>query len=257
MECFFKEVNSMKFATFILTIASLFGIVFVPNVRASEFDKKTLVTFNQPMEVLGIVLPAGEYVIKRADRSLPDVVRFTNAEENHVYATAFAIPIYRSKPASEVVIVTEERRSGEPEAIKEWFYPGDIVGAEFVYPKSSGTLIAMAIAPSTTAESASRPFDLTTAPAPPSQPLMTQNEEPAYGEAQPQQPVEIAQAPAPSEPVPVRAQSQPSQSEPEQEETMGQEELPKTASSLPVAGFWGALAIMGGAILRRFSRQRG
>jgi len=248
----------MKITPIILTIASMFGLVFSQKAQASEFDKKTIVTFSQPMEIPGRILPAGEYVIKRADRALPDVVRFTNADEDRIYATVFALPTYRSEPTSDVVIVTEERRANAPEAIKKWFYPGDIVGAEFVYPKSGPTLMAMATEPSMTAEPAGKPSDVkvTEKAAPTPEPLMTHEEEQGKLEAQPQEPVEIAQATRPSEPEPARTQAQPAQqAEPQEMQAPAQEELPQTASSLPMASFWGGLAILGGIVVRRFSRR--
>jgi hypothetical protein len=32
------------------------------------------------------------------------------------------------------ILQLEERPSGQPEALKAWFYPGDNTGIEFVYP---------------------------------------------------------------------------------------------------------------------------
>jgi hypothetical protein len=35
---------------------------------------------------------------------------------------------------SEAILQLEERPEGQPEALTEWFYPGDNFGVEFVYP---------------------------------------------------------------------------------------------------------------------------
>jgi hypothetical protein len=35
---------------------------------------------------------------------------------------------------SEAILQLEERSEGQPEALTEWFYPGDNFGVEFVYP---------------------------------------------------------------------------------------------------------------------------
>jgi hypothetical protein len=40
------------------------------------------------------------------------------------------------------VIRFEERSSGEPEALKAWFYPGDNYGIEFVYPHERAVQLA-------------------------------------------------------------------------------------------------------------------
>src|SRR5215207_9056832 len=74
--------GSMKFSTMVLA-AALLGAITLPQARASEMDKKTFLTFHRSMEIPGMVLPPGDYVMKRADRSLPDVITFTNRRENH------------------------------------------------------------------------------------------------------------------------------------------------------------------------------
>jgi hypothetical protein len=43
------------------------SLPFVQKTHADEWDKKTNVTFNEPVEVPGVVLPAGSYVFKLAD----------------------------------------------------------------------------------------------------------------------------------------------------------------------------------------------
>jgi hypothetical protein len=40
------------------------------------------------------------------------------------------------------MITFEERSSGEPEAIKYWFYPADESGFQFVYPQKRASEIA-------------------------------------------------------------------------------------------------------------------
>ena len=42
----------------------ILGLAFVGQVRASESDQKTIVTFNQPVEIPGKVLTPGTYVFK-------------------------------------------------------------------------------------------------------------------------------------------------------------------------------------------------
>jgi len=246
----------MKISTLILSIASILGLVFLPKLQASDLDKKTFVTLHQSMEIPGMVLPAGDYVIKRADQRLPDVVRFTDSEENRVYATVFAIPTYRAYPTNKVVIETEERRAGSPEAIKKWFYPGDIVGAEFVYPKSSTTLLASAAAaPPVLLPPPSATPSVTAPPAVSQPPVAAPSESLGQPDPQPQEEVEIAQATPPREPAAPQAQpTPPAASQPESQSQSG-EQLPATASNLPLIGILGGLGIFGGMLLRRLSRN--
>jgi hypothetical protein len=74
--------------------------LFVPTVKAAEWNKQTNITINQSIEVEGTVIPAGSYVLQLVDLpSEPHLVRILNAEENRVVATVFTTPIYRFQPA--------------------------------------------------------------------------------------------------------------------------------------------------------------
>jgi hypothetical protein len=115
------------------------------SLSADQWNKKTVLTFSQPVEIPGVVLPAGQYVFKLLD-SLSDrhIVQVFNADENKVYATILAIPHYRMTPADKTVILFEERSGDSPQAIHAWFYPGENYGQEFVYPKRRALELARA-----------------------------------------------------------------------------------------------------------------
>ena len=55
-----------------------------------------VITLRGPMQIPGMVLPAGVYVFKLAD-SDPDrnIVEVFNKDENHLYSTFLAIPAGR------------------------------------------------------------------------------------------------------------------------------------------------------------------
>lgn len=107
--------------------------------QADEWNKKTIVTFSQPVEVPGVdaqVLPAGTYVFRLVDSaSNRNIVRILSADESHIYTTILAIPNYRLHATDKTVMTFRERAAGQPEAIRAWFYPGNTFGQEFVYPK--------------------------------------------------------------------------------------------------------------------------
>src|SRR5215510_7525740 len=116
---------------------SLAALAFSASVKADEWNKKTVVTFSQPVEVPGgVVLPAGAYVFKLLDSaSNRHIVQIFNQDQTHIYATVLAIPNYRLQVTGKTVITFVERAAGEPQAIRAWFYPGDNFGQEFVYSK--------------------------------------------------------------------------------------------------------------------------
>jgi hypothetical protein len=119
----------------------VFGtIIAVSNVapvaKADEWNKETVVTFSASVEVPGKNLPAGTYVFKLADSdSDRNIVEIFTKDEQHLITTFIAVPEARLTPADTRIVTLEEKPMGTPEAVKSWFYPGDIDGLEFVYPK--------------------------------------------------------------------------------------------------------------------------
>ena len=117
--------------------------LLAPQIQGDEFDKKTILTFSAPVEVPGRVLPAGTYVFKLLDsQSDRHIVQIYNKDENQLIATVLAVPDERLEPRGKTVISFDERPSGSPEALRAWFYPGNTIGQEFVYPHSRAKEIA-------------------------------------------------------------------------------------------------------------------
>ncbi len=112
----------------------LLGTLLVPNGRADASDRKTIVTVNQPIQVPGKVLPAGTYVFKLLNSNDLTLVAIYNADEMHLITTLRGISDSRMQTPDKTILQFEERPSGQPEALKAWFYPGDDSGVEFVYP---------------------------------------------------------------------------------------------------------------------------
>jgi hypothetical protein len=226
--------------------AALIGAAFSPNVKADDWNQKTVVTFSGPVETPGVhaqgwaVLPAGTYVFKLLDsQSDRHIVQIFNKDETVVYATILAVPNYRLRATGKTVITFRERAPGEPEALRAWFYPGMNFGQEFVYPKERAIELAKetntvvlytpaAITPEviTPIQSAAEPV------------VVELKQAPVLAVSPAGQDVEIAQVvtPPPTE-VAVAAA------------------LPKTASSLPLIGLFGLLAL-GAACTLKFARTR-
>jgi LPXTG-motif cell wall-anchored protein len=133
----------IKKALWIGLTLSVLGLLPVTPASADEWNKKTVLTFSQPFEIPGHVLPAGTYTFKLAD-TLSDrhIVQIFNADGSTLIATVMTIPDYRLKTTTETVIRFNEVPLGAPEAIRAWFYPGNSVGQEFVYPKERASQLA-------------------------------------------------------------------------------------------------------------------
>jgi hypothetical protein len=199
--------------------------------QADPLYKTTTVTFTGPVEIPGQVLLPGTYVMNLLQplAANHNIVRFYNADQTHMYAMVFAVPAYRMNVTQKTVITFEERASDTPPAIHTWFYPDDHWGEQFVYSK------AAELQPAATGSAPLKPratplSEIKPTPAPQPQ-----------AEAQPQKPVEVAQAAAPpAKPAPL----------PEQR-PVPPKELPHTASSLPLEALVGAAAMLTGVCLRR------
>jgi len=122
------------------------ALAITPRGKADEFNKKTIMTFSESVEVPGVgaqVLPAGTYVFKLIDVvGDRNVVQITSTDGTHVYTTILAINNYRLTPTDKTVMTFGERGEGQPEAIKAWFYPGDNFGQQFVYPRKRAIELA-------------------------------------------------------------------------------------------------------------------
>ena len=127
-------MQALRGAVFALCTVLLCATL-APGARADQWDKKTIVTFSEDVEVPGQILPAGTYVFKLAMSSSDrHIVQIWTAEENHILATIMTIPNSRLEPYDQSTFAFDERPSGSPMALKVWFYPGDTTGQEFVYP---------------------------------------------------------------------------------------------------------------------------
>lgn len=159
---------------------------FAPVAKADEWDKQTVLTFNEPVEIPGKVLPAGTYVFKLADsQSDRNVVQVYTEDQKQLLATIIAIPAYRIEPTDKTLVTFDERPSGSPEALHKWFYPGDTYGLEFVYPKSDTQLAAKSEQPAPPAQEP-HPAE------PPAAPQQATAEQPTTGPATPKT-VSVAQ----------------------------------------------------------------
>src|SRR6185295_16463482 len=59
-----------------------------------------------------------------------------------IYGTILAIPDQKLDPSDKPVVMFAERPAGTPQAVNAWFYPGETIGNEFVYPKDQAMKIA-------------------------------------------------------------------------------------------------------------------
>src|SRR5260370_15929228 len=125
-------MNNKKVFFVLFTLVLMFAVM-LPVARADVWDQATKLTFSQPVEIPGQILPAGSYLFVLLDDPNRDVVQIFNADRNRLYATLITVRSSRMDPTDDTVISFAERPSGQPEAILTWFYPGELTGHQFRY----------------------------------------------------------------------------------------------------------------------------
>lgn len=136
-------MKSHKLQMIVLCLVAIAALFASSNANADTWNKATRITFPEPVEVSGTVLPSGTYWFQLMDSAADrHIVQIWNADRSRLITTILALPNYRLHPTGDTVVKFSERPSGTPEAVKAWFYPGDNFGQEFVYPKTRATQIA-------------------------------------------------------------------------------------------------------------------
>ncbi len=211
---------------FLIAVASigLIAIGLTPSLRADQWNKRTVMTINETIQVPNKVLPPGTYVVKLLDSpSDRHIVQIFNAAENELITTILAIPNYRLEPTGKTMFMFWEMPPGQPRALRAWFYPGDNFGQEFAYPKTKAVAIAAVSHVEIPTIEAKKPAELETAPIIELKPF-----------------AELPPAPAPMV-IPEVAKAIPPAVIPE---------LPKTASPYPLIGLMGLLSLVVFAVVR-------
>jgi len=251
-----KHFRSITFAAF----AGCIGVALLPNLQADEWNKKTNLTVNEPLEVPSccapghtVILQPGEYVIALVDsQSDRHIVRIFDKDQKNVITTILAIPNYRLRPTGQTVLGYWEVPAGQPRALRAWFYPGDNFGQEFAYPKEKAAQIAAFVkvpVPAIAVETAA-PEDLKTAP------LVAVDETGKTSElamTAPEPLVEAAPAPAPA---PEAAPVAPVATDTADRAVAEAPALPHTASGLPLLGLAGLVSLAVFSALGFRSRRR-
>jgi len=205
--------------------------------QADQWDKKTILTVNEPIQVTKTVLQPGQYVFKLLDSSSDrHIVQIFNGDQTQIISTVLAIPNYRLEPTGHSRFMFWETPPGYAKALRAWFYPGDNFGQEFAYPKQLAMLETTSSAvtmPPAAVETAPAPAP---APAPAEEPSAERSAEPPTEE----QPPEVAQNTAPPAPA----------EQPAPQEQPAPATLPKTGSSYPLYGLAGLVALCLFGLLR-------
>ena len=227
--------------------------------------EKTVMTFSGAVEMPGVTLQPGTYVFKLADSPTRNVVQVWDAEQKNMIGHWLFVQAERPRVTEETVVMFKETREGATPAVQFWYFPGEKIGKEFIYPKDQAERIAARTGANVKTEGAdvtgeplavaeNQPAEPVAAPAPEPEPVAVAE---APAPAPEPAPVAVAEAPAPEPAAPApsveeRIAANQAPSEPRAVATSGQAELPRTASPLAFSGLLGLLSMAGAAGLRLF-----
>jgi hypothetical protein len=141
-----KRFTSLAAAVF---TAAFLTAATTASAQDSNVNQRTFLTFSGPVQMPGVTLPAGKYVFRLADTSLHNVMQVFDADEKHIIGQWFFIPANRtneeqSQANGKPVVMFREMPEGFTPAIHYFFYPTDLTGKEFIYPKDQALKIAAA-----------------------------------------------------------------------------------------------------------------
>lgn len=234
-------------------------------VGAQDFNtqEKTFLTFSNSVELPGMTLPAGTYTFRLADTQSRNVVQVLSQDEKEMKGQFLFVQAERQEVTGETVITFRETREGTAPAVQYWYYPGEKIGKEFIYPKDQ----AMRISARTgaTVQSEDGPISAnSTASSTDGQGQVTEwqreqtttspsSAQVAGATAPPVEPASVAAAePAPAvQPAPEPVGTSGVQ-DARPESVDARAELPRTASPLALSALIGLLSLAGAIGLRSF-----
>jgi hypothetical protein len=111
---------------------------------AEQWFKKSVITLTDLSEVPGMVVEPGTYVLKADEQSAfsRTTIELLNQDETLTLTTFVAVADHRQRPDYDTVFSYFPGVTNGPKPIQTWFYPGDMNGYEFVYPKARAKEIA-------------------------------------------------------------------------------------------------------------------
>jgi len=128
----FSRVLSRLFL--MVSCAALLLVALPSRAQADEFDKSTLFTFDAPVALPGVTLPAGTYLFRLADpNDESSVIAVYDQTGQTCYGMFDTIRVRESGSTDDPSIQFAEGHRGAPERVAAWFYPGERTGWQFMY----------------------------------------------------------------------------------------------------------------------------
>lgn len=236
--------------------AAVLTMLVASGARADQWNKKTILTFSGAVQLPGVTLPAGTYVFKLADLAgNRHVVQIFDKNERKLFKTLMAVPNQRMDASDKPIVLFSERPSGSPQAVKVWYYPGEKIGNEFVYPRKQAMEIAKAThqrvrATNDDSSAVTDAADSTTAMNTAEIGYFDENGE--WRTDDPAATMAVATVPEPKSPVAATTMARADNTTGTSGTRAARTHLPRTASDLTLFELISVLALAGGGVARRY-----
>jgi len=212
-----------------LTSASVLVVLvcaLASGANAFTSDKRTYFTFNQPVALPGMTLPAGTYMFRIANPDTSrNVIQVANKQGTESFALLHTVQATRPDAPKDSEIRFRETAAGSPPAVGTYWYMGERTGYEFIYSKAELEALNRIAQPAAEVSFTETESSVNVPP-------LAESSDVVNGEGLPDAESQIAQA----EQAPAPAQSEPVGPRPE---ASTRDRLPQTASPL-------ALLLLGG-----------
>ena len=249
-----------------LTIATVMAVTalatLAPNAAAQQPDTrdKTIMTFSSPIELPGLRLDAGKYVFRLADTASRNVIQVLSEDEQKVLGQWLFVSAERPEVTDDTVVTFRETNAAATPAVQFWYYPGEKIGKEFIYPKDqaqriaarTGATVQTEEGPVTATATAATTSPATTATSPAAEATSAQPQPAAEPRTTRAEATSAPQERVAPQPTPAARDNVRPESTVAQNTTAERTELPSTASPLPLLGLIGVLSLVGAVGLRMF-----
>lgn len=134
-----KRVTAIATATVLALLVAL-----TLNVAAQQPDTRdrTIMTFSSAVELPGMRLEPGTYVFRMADTASRNVIQVLDQGEKEMLGQWLFVSAERPEVSGDTVVTFRETSSASTPAVQYWYYPGEKIGKEFIYPKDQALRIA-------------------------------------------------------------------------------------------------------------------
>lgn len=135
-------MKRVKLIATALTLAVLAVLASRATAQQVNTNERTFLTFTGAVEMPGVTLEPGTYVFKLADTQSRNVVQVWDKDEKNMIGHWTFVQAERPRVTEDTVVMFRETREGSTPAVQFWYFPGEKIGKEFLYPKDQAERIA-------------------------------------------------------------------------------------------------------------------